>query len=142
MSAKPRIVVPDTPSDHHRAAVLNALIAYNDKAAGPSGFRQVCLLIEDPDTGNKIGGLWGRIVYDWLFVELFAVPDTSRHTGLGTDILTRAEQIARDHGCIGVWLDTYSFQAPDFYKKRGYEAFGAIDNHPRGARRVFFKKTF
>lgn len=140
MSAQPRIVVPETPSDQDRAAVLNALIAHNEKAAGPSGFQQVCVLVEDPATGVAIGGLWGRITYDWLFVELLALPESSRHAGLGSEVLTRAEAIARDRGCAGVWLDTYTFQAPDFYRKHGYVLFGSIADHPRGSQRLFFQK--
>ena len=141
MSARPRIVVPDKPGDQDRTAVLNALIAHNERAAGPSGFQQVCLLVEDPETGAAIGGLWGRITYDWLFVELLALPESTRHAGLGTEILTRAETIARERGCVGVWLDTYAFQAPGFYEKRGYEVFGSIADHPRGSHRLFYKKV-
>lgn len=142
MSAPLRIVVPDAPGDQDRAAILRTLIAHNEKAAGPSGLQQICLLIEDPETGLAVGGLWGRITYDWLFVELLALPESSRHAGLGTDILTRAETMARDHGCVGVWLDTYTFQAPGFYEKRGYEVFGTLADHPRGSHRLFYKKVF
>ncbi|PZA09498.1 GNAT family N-acetyltransferase [Rhodopseudomonas palustris] len=141
MSRAPRIVVRDDASEQDRAAILRALIAHNEQAGGPSGFQQVCLVVEDPDTGETIGGLWGRIVYDWLFVELLAVPDTSRRSGLGTELLSRAEQIAKARGCAGVWLDTYQFQAPDFYRKHGYQEFGRIADHPRGSQRLFFLKT-
>jgi GNAT superfamily N-acetyltransferase len=98
------------------------------------------VLIQDPVTGNPVGGLWGRTSYDGLFVELFVVPEPFRGQRLGSDILRQAEDIARSRGCIGVWLDTYSFQAPDFYAKQGYELFGTIDDHPRGKQRFFFKK--
>jgi GNAT superfamily N-acetyltransferase len=74
--------------------------------------------------------------------EFLAVPETARHSGLGTELLSRAEQIAKDRGCAGVWLDTYQFQAPDFYRKHGYQEFGRIADHPRGSQRLFFMKTF
>ena len=48
--------------------------------------------------------------------------------------------VARQRGCIGAYLDTFGFQAPNFYPKHGYEIFGTIEDHPRGSRRVFFKK--
>lgn len=142
MSQAPRIVVRDGASELDRAAILRALITHNEKAGGPSGFQQVCLVVEDPDTGETTGGLWGRIIYDWLFVEFLAVPETARRSGLGTELLNRAEQIAKDRGCAGVWLDTYQFQAPDFYRKHGYQEFGRIADHPRGSQRLFFMKTF
>jgi GNAT superfamily N-acetyltransferase len=138
---RPTVVVPEQPSEADRAAVLAALIAHNDKAAGPSGARPLAVLIQDPETGKPVGGLWGRTVYDWLFVELFVVPEAFRGHGVGSDILSQAEDIARARGCIGLWLDTYAFQAPGFYSRQGYELFGTIDDHPRGQHRFFFKKS-
>jgi GNAT superfamily N-acetyltransferase len=137
---RPAIVVPDQPSEADRAAVVAALVAYNDKAGGPGDAEPLAVLIQDPATGKTVGGLWGRTIYDWLYVELFVVPETFRGRRLGSTILKRAEDIALARGCIGVWLNTYEFQAPDFYTKQGYELFGSIDDHPLGQHRFFFKK--
>ena len=41
-----------------------------------------------------IGGLWGRTVYDWLFVELLFVPDALRGRGVGSELMQRAEDEA------------------------------------------------
>ncbi len=136
----PSIVIPEQPSDADRKAVVDALVAFNDKIAGPSGYQPLAVLIQDPDSGQTIGGLWGKTIYDWLFVELLVVPDRFRGQDIGSQILTRAEDIARSRGCVGVWLDTYAFQAPGFYSKLGYETFGVLDDHPRGSHRFFLKK--
>jgi GNAT superfamily N-acetyltransferase len=136
----PLVILSEQPTDVDRKAILDALMAYNEQAGGPSGFQPLAILINDPSTGATLGGLWGRISYDWLIVELFVVPEQFRGKNLGTSILTQAEDYARQRGCIGVWLDTYTFQAPDFYKKLGYEVFGTIEDHPRGLRRFFVKK--
>lgn len=135
----PAIVVTDSPSSADRDAITQALVAFNDKAAGPSGFRPLAVLVQDAD-GNTIGGLWGKTSYDWLVVELFVVPEQFRGQDLGSDILSRAETAARERGCIGAWLDTYEFQALAFYQKQGYELFGTVEDHPRGSRRFFVKK--
>jgi hypothetical protein len=37
-------------------------------------------------------------------------------------------------------LDTYSFQAPGFYQRLGYEVFGVIHGYPRGYQKWFLKK--
>lgn len=140
MSA-PVIVVTDSPTNADRDEITRALVAFNDKAAGPSGFQSLAVLVQDAD-GKTIGGLWGKTVYDWLIVELFVVPEQFRRQDLGSDILSRAETIARERGCIGAWLDTYEFQALAFYQKQGYELFGTVDDHPRGSRRFFVKKLF
>lgn len=136
---RPAIRIASTPSDADRSAIVEALVAYNDQAAGPSGYQPLAVLIQD-DSGKTIGGLWGKTVYDWLFVELLVVPEQLRGQDIGTELLDRAEGIARARGCIGVWLDTYGFQARGFYEKRGYAVFGTIDDHPRGGCRFFLKK--
>ena len=46
-----------------------------------------------------------------------------------------AEDEARDEGCRYVHLDSHSFQAPDFYKKLGYEEFGRLQDSPLGTSR-------
>ncbi len=139
---EPTIVVTDTPAEADRKAIVDVLMAFNEKAGGPARFQPLAILIKDPTTGATIGGLWGRTIYDWLFVELLVVPEQHRRSDLGSRILAQAEAIARDRGCIGAWLDTYAFQAPDFYRKQGYTAFGTIDDHPRGQQRHFFQKRF
>jgi GNAT superfamily N-acetyltransferase len=139
--AHPTIVVHDAPDQTHRDAVVQALMDFNDKAVGPSGFRPLCIMINDPETGAPVGGLWGKTAYDWCFVELFVIPEQFRGQDLGSKILAQAEDIARARGCVGLWLDTYWFQARGFYEKQGYEVFGRIDDYPHGGPRYFLKKN-
>ena len=51
-----------------------------------------------------------------------------------------AEEVARERGCIGMWLDTFSFQARGFYVKPGFTVFGTIDDYPIGHRRFYLSK--
>jgi GNAT superfamily N-acetyltransferase len=138
---QPTIVVPAAPNDSHRDVVVKALIAYNDKTVGPSGFQPLAILINDPVTGQPAGGLWGKTAYNWCFVELFVIPEKFRGHDLGSKILAQAEDIARQRGCTGLWLDTYWFQARAFYEKQGYEVFGSLDEYPPGGQRFFLKKS-
>ena len=63
-----------------------------------------------------------------------------RGQGYGHQLLETGEQEAIAHGCQYAHLDTLSFQAPDFYQKRGYEIFGQIDGLPPGFTRYYLKK--
>jgi GNAT superfamily N-acetyltransferase len=78
--------------------------------------------------------------YDWLFIELLAVPEQWRGHDYGTALMGEAERIARSRGCVGVWLDTFDFQARGFYEKLGFTLFGTLDDHPVGHRRFFLRK--
>lgn len=134
-----RLVVPEQALPEHREAVLSPLRAYNIAQAGDPGVQSVAVLIED-DAGTAIGGLWGRIAFGWLFVELLGLPDAARGGGWGRALMERAESIAREAGCTGIWLDTYDFQAPGFYEKLGFTQFGKIADYPPGHTRFFYQK--
>lgn len=134
-----QIIVPDTPTQAHEDAILKVLREHNERMAGPAGNHPVAVLLSD-ETGTTVGGLWGKIVYDWLFVDMLAVPADSRSKGLGTALMDEAEAIARSRNCIGLWLDTFEFQALGFYEKRGFALFGVIADHPAGQRRYFLQK--
>lgn len=133
------IVVTTAPSEADQQLLLDRLVAFNDAVAGPSGYEPVLILLKTDD-GETVGGLSAKISYDWLFIELLIVPEESRGSGMGTELMKAAEGIARDRRCVGVWLDTHGFQAPEFYKRLGYELFGEIPEHPRGTSRYFLRK--
>lgn len=90
--------------------------------------------------GVIVGGLTGATNWDWLYVRLLAVDPLQRGKGLGRQLLQRAEVRARERGCIGVHLDTFSFQALSFYQRCGYEVFGTLPAYPGEHSRYFLYK--
>jgi len=136
----PAITVRESPDAQIRAVLLNLMTTYNESKTGPSGFALLAVTLDDTETGQVIGGLWGRTVYDWLFVEFLFVPEHLRGRGLGTALLRTAEEEAVARECIGACLDTFDFNAPGFYRKLGYEEFAALGSPRRGFKRHFFRK--
>jgi GNAT superfamily N-acetyltransferase len=134
-----RIVVVDEPGEEERAIVLEALLEHNREAGPPTEMRPVAILVNDDD-GKPVGGLYGRMFYDWLFVEYLAIPRAMRGQDIGTALMNQAEALARARGCIGIWLDTFAFQARGFYEKLGYTVFGELADYPRDAARYFLSK--
>ncbi len=90
--------------------------------------------------GRIIGGLRAKIQLEWLYVSVLGVEAQWRGRGFGGALLARAEQIARERGCRGAWLNTFSYEAPEFYRKQGYAQFGVLDDFPPGRQRLFFMK--
>jgi GNAT superfamily N-acetyltransferase len=129
----------ETEADENRSAILMLLRQYNESRAGSPAAMPLSILLRNTD-GRIIGGLHGTSAYDWLIVELLFVPEPLRSEGVGTSLLLRAEDVARDRGCLGVWLDTFSFQARGFYERLGYGVFGAVEDHPADGARYFLKK--
>lgn len=135
------IVLSTSPTDEMYDAIVKTLVDYNTEVAGPSGKALIALLINEPGEERPVGGLWGQFGYDWLFIELLAVPQHLRGAGYGTKLMQQAEQIARDRGATGVWLDTFSFQARGFYERLGFSVFGELPGHPKGGSRFFMSKV-
>jgi ribosomal protein S18 acetylase RimI-like enzyme len=52
-----------------------------------------------------------------------------------------AEEVAQKKHCIGIWLETFSFQAPGFYRKLGYSEFGRLADYPPGHTRFYYQKS-
>lgn len=138
MSAVELVAAPGAAEEQ---AILDALVAYNDAVAGPDRHQPLAVVVRDP-AGLVIGGLWGTTSYRWLFVRYLVLPEAMRGRGIGTDLMAAAEQEARRRGCLGMWLDTFSFQAEGFYHKLGFTTFGTIADYPPGGARHFLAKRF
>lgn len=136
-----RIVVDEHPDPKDRESIFKRLVKYNDTKVEAPDLTSAAILLRDPGDDGVIGGLWAQCVYDWLFVELLFVPETLHGSGLGSALMREAEAVAVKRDCIGIWLDTYSFQARGFYEKLGYEIFGRLGNFPKGETRYFLRKN-
>jgi len=134
-----RIELSQDSTEEERRAILAPLHAYNVAQAGIAVSEPLTLLVRD-EHDTILGGLYGRLFCQWLFVDLLSVPEQGRHQGIGSKLMRMAEDLAREKGCIGAWLDTFDFQAPEFYKKLGYSQFGELADYPPGHKRMFFQK--
>lgn len=135
-----RIESAEAPDDHDYSIVGKGLQAYNIQHAGESGHRPLCLFLHSPDD-EVVGGLIGATYWDWLYIDLFWLRQDVRGQGHGHRLIEMAEAEARRRGARAAYLDTFSFQAPDFYLEHGYEVFGELADFPRGHRRFFFTKS-
>ncbi|WP_267551746.1 GNAT family N-acetyltransferase [Rhizobium rhizogenes] len=135
------IAVLDNPSDADRRAILTPLDAFNKTKAGDENYEPIAIVLRD-EAEKIVGGLWAQLYFDWVFIELLFIPENLRGENLGARLLSQLEEIAKAKNCVGVWLDTFSFQAPGFYERQGYERFATMDNYPKGMARFFFRKVF
>jgi len=138
--ATPRIDIDEAPDPALREAILKPLRAYNESRAGAFNPELLAITLRDPENNEITGGLWGTSVRGWLYVDLLVVPDTFRGQGIGTELLTRVEARCCEKAGIGLFLSTGSFQAPGFYEKLGFTAFGRIADYPLGHTTTYYQK--
>jgi ribosomal protein S18 acetylase RimI-like enzyme len=86
------------------------------------------------------GGLLGRAGASALFIDILWIAELFRRRGYGRQLMLAAEREAVRRGCHFAHVETYSFHAPGFYQRLGYEVFGVLDGYRSGHTRYFMKK--
>ena len=130
----------NTPSKQEIDFVRESLMRFNDARVGSDGHTPLCLVEYDRD-GAVIAGLLGGTYWGWMYVDILWVDERYRHKGIGSRLLLAAEAEARGRGCHHVHLDTMSWQAPEFYKKHGYEVIGILPDIPSGNQKYLLMKS-
>jgi GNAT superfamily N-acetyltransferase len=127
---------PAAPSLRER--IIGALDNHARGAGHPFDVEELAIEAWDGETWQ--GGLTARVTQRWMFIFLLAVAPEARGRRIGSRLMERAEEEARARNLLGLWLDTYSFQAPGFYAKQGFEEVGRIPDYPPGHARIFLAK--
>ncbi len=122
-----------------RAAVVDGLTAFNSQYGFPWPWRDLNFVVRDT-AGGVVGGILAETNAQWCYVKGLWVAESHRRRGLGRRLLAAAESAARDRGCIGIYLDTYSFQARPFYERLGYTVFGVLPDMPPGGTKYYLSK--
>ena len=111
----------------------------NVARTGIADGEELAIFLRD-DEGAIRAGLYGWTWSGWLEIRTLFVHEAERGRGLGSRLLAAAEKEGRRRGAHTAILDTHSFQAPDFYRARGYQAYAELDGYPTGHSKIFLRK--
>lgn len=89
-----------------------------------------------------IASVVGYVFWNWFFADLVWVAETHRRKGLGTEVMSIAEDKAKEMKLTGLYLWTESWQATGFYEKLGYKPFVEFNDFPPGHKRYGFRRYF
>lgn len=139
--ATPIVITTHDACPPEAARVIdNGLGEYNDAAAPLHEVRPISAVARDA-TGAVLGGAIGRRWGSCCELQQLWVRQDLRGTGLGARIAQQFERHAAAYGCTVVLLETFSFQAPEFYKRLGYRIEHERTMYPHGITKVFMMKT-
>jgi GNAT superfamily N-acetyltransferase len=139
-SLPPLTLTPElSPDEATVNAISSGLDRYNARFA-PEADWSARYIVGRDGAGAIQAGVKYVITYDWLFVNWLWVADAYRKQGIGSRLLKGAEDDAREKGAHGAYLDTFTFQGPDFYPRHGYREFGRLENFPPGQTRFWLMK--
>jgi GNAT superfamily N-acetyltransferase len=124
--------------------VDNGIVEYNLSQVPYTqepAFISINRVIKDKN-GEVLAGINSKL-YCWkcLYVDVLWVKEGFRKEGYGSILLKEIESVAKEKGCKLMHLDTFDFQAKDFYIKHGYEVFGVLDDCPIEHKRYYLKKN-
>ncbi len=134
-------IAREAGDEETRSIVGEGLAAHSASLGLPGDWTPRWILGRDTQGAIQAGLLY-LTAFDWLFVHLLWVAEAYRKQGQGSRLLKEAEAAAKEAGCVGAYLDTFTFQAPDFYRRHGYREFGRLDDFPPGHARLWFAKRF
>lgn len=133
------IAINENPEKEEVDELIRCLVAYNDEKSTREEHRRLGGFVRE--NGELVGGISGYTTWNWLFVGHLWVAESKRGAGLGSRLLESIESAAIERDCTYAWLDTFSFQAPEFYRSHGYEEFALLEDFPPGFSRTFFRKA-
>jgi ribosomal protein S18 acetylase RimI-like enzyme len=120
-----QIETTDRPREEDEAFVIAQTREYNS-AFTENDVRRLCVFVRN-ESGSIVGGLTAKTYWRYLDIGFLWVSAKHRGQDLGSKLMDAAESEARARGCERALLDTLSFQALEFYKKRGYTEFGRLN---------------
>ena len=83
-------------------------------------------------TGEVIGGAIGRTWGECCELQQVWVNREHRRKGVATRVVKAFEEEASSRGCRTFYLETFSFQVPQLYRKLGYEVGFELAGFPDG----------
>jgi GNAT superfamily N-acetyltransferase len=133
------LLINTEPTPDQVQYLEDRIYEFNSGATGITDGEWLAIFVKD-EAGVIVAGLCGSTWGGCLEIRQFWVEESLRKQRLGTRLLGAAEQEARQRGCRQILLMTFTFQAPAFYAKHGFEVIAVVDDHPRGHKNLLMRK--
>lgn len=135
---KLKIVVDYSPSQADNDVVREGIIASNEHIVGERD-KAFSIFLKN-DSGKVFGGIQAFRDTESTYIDVLWVEESLQRQRHGTKLLGAVEREAIENGCIFSLVDTWDFQAEEFYLKNGYERIGEIKNYWHGHSKIFLRK--
>lgn len=124
-------------SDEIQAKINDEFYKYQIETTGPIEYKTVVFTARQ--NNELIGVLTAIIKWGQLHIKTLIVDSTYRKHGIGSQLMQQTFNYGRDNGCTIVYVETSSFQAPDFYKKIGFVVEFIRDGYKNGYSYYYLK---
>jgi GNAT superfamily N-acetyltransferase len=128
-----------TPSAEELQFLDDRIYEFNTIKTGKDDGQLFAIFIRN-EQQEIVAGLSGWTWAEACEIQNLWVHSDWRGQGYGRDLLQSAEAEARARGCRVILLSSYSFQAPRFYQKFGYELAWQLNDFPPGHQNCYLVK--
>jgi GNAT superfamily N-acetyltransferase len=135
----PELVISTEPTPGEIQYLEDRLYEFNSAATGITDGEWLAIFVRD-DHDRIVAGICGSTWGGCAEIRQLWVEEARRRQRLGTRLLEAAEHEARRRGCRQMLLTTFSFQAPAFYAKHGFELVVVVDDYPHGHKNLLLRK--
>jgi ribosomal protein S18 acetylase RimI-like enzyme len=129
----------DEPSSADIQFLEDRLYEFNAGTTGIGGGQSLGVFLRD-ESGNIVAGAAGHTWGETCELRQVWVAAPLRGRGFGHRLIVETEAEAVRRGCRQLVLTTHSFQAPEFYRKLGFEVVSELPDYPRGYSHLVLRK--
>lgn len=120
---------PPSPEDLQAGTLGKHMREFNYRAVGEYPQVQPVRLDVRDRHGRLVAGIRSYVFVYWLQTDVLWVAEDQRGKGLGARLLGMAEAQGKALGARNAKLETFEWQARDFYLKQGYGEYARIDDY-------------
>ena len=132
------ITITDQRTDEDYKFICDRLYKYNvERTSGP----RIDIGFIMKDDNKTIGACFCNTFSKCLYVDVMWLDEAYRGRGYGKLMISQAERVGKENGCVFSHTCTFSYQSPEFYKACGYEVFAELRDYPDEVIQYFLKKT-
>ncbi|SHO55004.1 GNAT family N-acetyltransferase [Vibrio quintilis] len=129
-----------SPQSEEIESIYHGLGEFNQTYVPEIEDQSFGLFVKD-ESGKVIGGLTGFIYITSIQIRFLWLSDALRNQGIGSQLIQRVENEARQRGIPNIAVDTYTFQAPGFYELCGFHEIGRYKDYlVKGVDKIFYHK--
>lgn len=134
-----KVIVDYDATEADNAVVREGIVAFNESILGERD-KAFSIFLKN-DQGQVFGGIQAFIGSESIYIDTLWVEKDLQNQGYGTKLLEAAEHEAKKNGCIFSLVDTWDFQAEEFYLSKGYQRINELKSYWLGHSKIFLRKN-
>jgi ribosomal protein S18 acetylase RimI-like enzyme len=138
------LLITENVTEEEMKVVRDGLRRYVIEHAGPDWDKPgipIRLVVKDR-AGAVVGSLLAWTVLRNMILDAVWLDERYRRLGHGKALMLEAERIATENGCLACPAFCFSFHAPEFFRKLGYDAYGIANGYPDPIKEYLLIKRF